>query len=191
MLHAILGPLVLGVVDYPISESMNNQLIGLEIVTAIIVAPSSFLAGVLALRGHRAAGVIAFGPAAFTAYMFAQYVLGPEYADYRIVVFFELGVFVLGTVVAMWAWTIVAGQSLPALTRRKERLYGAVLLAMAAFVLSRSLSTGPCSGAGRYGRSARQNRWAASNRATSCSQKPRPGCAAPFRVWRATAIRSS
>ncbi len=138
-LNTILGPLVTGIVDYPIAEGARNQLIGLEIFTVAIVAPLCIAAGVLALRGNRSAGVVAFGPAAYAAYMFAQYVLGPEYENYRVVTLFQLGVFSLGGALAIWAWTIIDHQGLPVLSRRKERRYGLVLLALAAFVLCRYL----------------------------------------------------
>ncbi len=136
-LNTVLGPLVTGLVDYPISEGVRNQLIGLEIVTVLIIAPLCIAAGFLAIRGHRAAGVVGFGPAAYTAYMFVQYVLGPEYENYRLITLFQLGVFSFGVVLAMWAWTVIDNQSLPVFNRRTERRYGVVLLALAAFVISR------------------------------------------------------
>nr|WP_271210740.1 hypothetical protein [Rhodococcus wratislaviensis] len=139
VLNSLLGPLGLGLIDYPISTTLQNQLIGLEIVTLALVAPLSIAAAVLALRGHRAAGPMAFGPAAYTAYMFAQYVLGPEYADFNAVVLFDLGVFAAGAVLAVGGWTITDTRSLPDTTPAKQRTYGVVLLALAAFVVSRYL----------------------------------------------------
>lgn len=139
VLNSLLGPLGLGLIDYPISPTLQNQLIGLEIVTLALVAPVSIAAGVLALRGHRAAGPVAFGPAAYTAYMFAQYVLGPEYAAFNAVVLFDLGVFAAGVVLAAGAAAITDARSLPATTPARQRLYGVILLALAAFVVSRYL----------------------------------------------------
>ena len=48
VLNSLLGPLLLGVVDYPISASMTNQLLGLEVVTLVLVVPWTGLAGALA-----------------------------------------------------------------------------------------------------------------------------------------------
>src|SRR5919106_2205728 len=80
--NSLLGPMVADAIDYPWSESMRNQAIGLEAVSMFVVAPLCILAGVLAIRGHLSAPLVAFGPAAYTAYMFLQYVIGPEYHSY-------------------------------------------------------------------------------------------------------------
>src|SRR5687768_10302153 len=69
-LNTILGPLMLDAIDYPFSESLRNQTIGLEVVSLFLVAPLCFAAGILTLRERRAGAVLAFGPAAYTAYMF-------------------------------------------------------------------------------------------------------------------------
>ncbi|MDV7999882.1 hypothetical protein [Rhodococcus sp. IEGM 1408] len=139
VLNSLLGPLGLGFVDYPISSTLQNQLIGLEIVTLALVAPLSIAAGVLALRGHRAAGPVAFGPAAYTAYMFAQYVLGPEYGEFNAVVLFDVGLFAAGAVLAVGAWAITDPRDLPVMSPRRQRAFGVVLLGLAAFVVSRYL----------------------------------------------------
>ncbi|HEY5854112.1 MAG TPA: hypothetical protein VIW24_08695 [Aldersonia sp.] len=149
VLNTVLGPLVAGVVEYPFSDTLRNQLIGLEIVTVAMVAPLSLAAGILASRGHRAAAVLAFGPAAYTAYMFVQYVLGPEYAEYGPVIVFQLALFACGALLAVWAWQLIDDDSLPAISRRRARVYGIVLLALAAFVISRYL--GAISGSLRDG----------------------------------------
>jgi hypothetical protein len=137
VLNTVLGPLVTGVVDYPIAETVRNQLIGLELVSVALVAPLCVVAGVLALRGHRAAGVLGFGPAAYTAYMFVQYVLGPEYHTYTVAALFQVAIFGLGGAVALLAWTGTDAARLPVLTRARERAYGVLLLALAAFVATR------------------------------------------------------
>nr|WP_294639057.1 hypothetical protein [uncultured Rhodococcus sp.] len=137
--NSILGPLAIGIIDYPISTTLQNQLIGLELVTLVLVTPLSIAAGVLALRGHRAAGPLAFGPAAYTAYMFVQYVLGPEYATFNSVVLFDLGIFALSAVLTVWAWTITDTASMPDMTPTRQRICGVVVLALAAFVVSRYL----------------------------------------------------
>lgn len=139
VLNSVLGPLVTGVIDYPIAETVRNQLIGLELVSLSLVVPLSVVAGFLAVRGHRAAGVLGFGPAAYTAYMFAQYVLGPEYRTYNLAVLFDAAVFSLSAAIAVLAWAGTDSTRLPVLTRARERWYGGLLLALAAFVASRYL----------------------------------------------------
>ena len=139
VLNTVLGPLGVGLIEYPLSDTLRNQLIGLEIVTVAMVVPLSVAAGILAFRNHRAAAALAFGPAAYTAYMFAQYVLGPEYAEYRAVILFQVAVFAFGVLLAVWAWQLIDENLLPAISARRARLYGIVLLALAAFVISRYL----------------------------------------------------
>ena len=137
VLNTVLGPLVTGVIDYPIAETGRNQLIGLELVSVALVAPLCVVAGVLALCAHRAAGVLGFGPAAYTAYMFVQYVLGPEYRAYNVAALFQIAIFGLGGAVALLAWTGTDVARLPVLTRARERVYGVLLLALATFVATR------------------------------------------------------
>jgi hypothetical protein len=137
--NSALGPLGFDVIHYPISESLRNQLIGLEIVTVLFVAPLSFGAAILAIRGHHAAGIVAFGPAAYAAYMFIQYVLGPEYPSFNAVVLLDLVIFASSLFLAIWAWTIVEPRSLPELPQARRRRYAVVMLGLAAFVVSRYL----------------------------------------------------
>ena len=66
-LNSVLGPLVLDVIDYRLSVSLHNQLIGLDVVSLVLVAPLCAAAAVLALRGQIAGAVIALGPVTFTA----------------------------------------------------------------------------------------------------------------------------
>jgi hypothetical protein len=139
LLNSALGPLGFDVVDYPISDSLQSQLIGLEIVTVFLVAPLSFAGSLLAIRGHRAAGIVAFGPAAYAAYMFFQYVLGPEYPTFNAIVLFDVVVFAAGLFLAIWAWAIVEPRSVPKLPPIPRRRYAAILLGLAAFVVSRYL----------------------------------------------------
>lgn len=137
--NSVCGPLVLDLIDYPFAATIENQLIGLELVSVFLVAPHCLAAGVLALRGHPAAGPLAFGPAAYTAYMLVQYVVGPEYAAYVPAAVLQLVLFVLSLVLAVWAWSRSAalGAAIPA---NRRRAYGLALLALAGFVLSRYAS---------------------------------------------------
>ncbi|OLT32496.1 hypothetical protein BJF84_10555 [Rhodococcus sp. CUA-806] len=68
-----------------------------------------------------------------------QYVLGPEYATFNAVELFDLGVFALSVVLAIWAWTNTDTASMPDTTPTRQRVYGVVVLALAAFVVPRYL----------------------------------------------------
>lgn len=135
--NTALGPLGWEVIAYSISGSLLDQVVGLELVTIGLIVPVAVLAGVLALRGHRAAAFIGFGPASYSAYMFLQYVLGPEYSTYTSVVFFHTAIFALSCGTAVLSWALAAGQSVPHLTVRRRRSSGVILLLLGAFVLSR------------------------------------------------------
>jgi hypothetical protein len=137
LLKSLAGPLVLGIVTYPITDTVEYQLIGLELVTATLVAPWAAAAGIAALRGHRAAPIFGFAPAAYAAYMFVQYVLGPEYGAYSLTVLADLAIFVLATGLAAWSWTLAWEVPLARLPRRHAMHSGLLVLAMAAFVLLR------------------------------------------------------
>jgi hypothetical protein len=71
-LVAVLGPLMLGLLEHRTSETTLNQLIGVDAAGLFLIAPLSIAAGVLALRRHPAAPVLALAPAAYTAYTFAR-----------------------------------------------------------------------------------------------------------------------
>jgi hypothetical protein len=140
LVNSWIGPLGADLVDYPITETLRNQLIGLEVVTVTLVVPWCVLAGIRALRDRPNAALLAFGPAAYTAYMFVQYVLGPEYAEYRAVALLHLGVVTLSVGLMLWAWSLSRSTALPARSRRAERLYGALMLGLALFVVLRYAS---------------------------------------------------
>lgn len=140
VVNTLLGPLGTETIRYPITGTLLNQTIGLEVVTVGLVAPLAVTAGLLALRGHRAAPFLGFGPAAYTAYMFVQYVLGPEYADYTHTILFHTAVFAFSAGVTGWAWILASQQEVPQLSGRRRRTYGVILLALAAFIISRYLT---------------------------------------------------
>ena len=137
LVNSVLGPLGLDAIDYDVSESLRNQLVGLEVVTVVLVVPWSAVAGIRALRGRPDAPLLAFGPAAYTLYMFVQYVLGPEYADYRPAQLLHLGLVVLSGGLTLWAWSLSRATVLPERSRRAERGYAAVLAGLALFVVLR------------------------------------------------------
>jgi len=137
LLNSILGPLVLGVVSYPISETVENQLVGLELITALLVAPWAAMAGVAALRGRPAAPIFGFAPSAYAAYMFVQYVLGPEYTHYSITSLVHLGIFVLAAGLMLWSWSLSGRVTAPSLRAGQATRSGLLLFGLAAFVLLR------------------------------------------------------
>ena len=139
LVNTALGPLGTETIEYPISGTLLNQTIGLEAVTVALVVPLTLIAGLLALRGHGAAPLLGFGPAAYSAYMFVQYVLGPEYERYTSAVLFQTVIFALSGALTVWAWTLACQQPMPHLTSRRRRVYGALLLALGAFIVSRYL----------------------------------------------------
>jgi hypothetical protein len=118
---AILGPLFAGVIRYHVTDDVLNQVMGGDAVALFLVAPVCLAAGILAWRGHRAAPVIAMGPAGFAAYTYAQLAIGGEFVTQpgnseRFFPLF-LVLFVLGVSVVVMAWRAV-GQ-LPALPLRR------------------------------------------------------------------------
>ena len=137
LLNSLLGPLALGMVDYPITGTVTNQLIGLELVTVFLVVPWAVIAAAAALRGHPAAPLLGFAPAAYAAYMFVQYVLGPEYSEYTVTALAQLAVFTLAGGVMLWSWSLAQSVPLPPMPARQATRNGVLLLALAAFVLLR------------------------------------------------------
>ena len=76
---ALLGPLVSGVIDYRVTETLRNQLIELDAVSLFVVAPLGLAAAALVLRGRMLSFALALGIGAYTSYMFVQYIVGPDY----------------------------------------------------------------------------------------------------------------
>jgi hypothetical protein len=105
-LNAILGPLVLGVMKLRFIDSFVDQFIGGEIVSLFVVAPLALAAGVLWLRGHRLAPVLAFAPAIYTLYLMATLVFG---ADYAHLPGNQEQFFPLHWLLLLLSWAIVAG----------------------------------------------------------------------------------
>lgn len=136
-LNSALGPLGLGVIDYPISGTLLNQVIGLELVSLCLVVPMAAWAGALALRGRPGSALLATGPAAYSVYMLVQYVLGPEYAAYTGVALFHVGLFVLSAVVGIWGWARGSREQTPLVSPPRQRLHGCLLLLLALFIVSR------------------------------------------------------
>jgi hypothetical protein len=127
---AALGPLLTGVIDYHVTETLRNQVIGLDAVSLLLVAPLSLLSAGLVLRRHRAGAALALGIGAYTAYMLIQYVLGPEYerlpGNNELLFPLCLVLFTLGWIVAVLAWNVLAIEGGP--PARKDRLVGPIIL---------------------------------------------------------------
>ena len=104
--NSIVGPFVADMVDYPVSDTMLNQTIGLDAASLLVVAPIIAMIGVLALRQHSAAPVLALGPTGYVAYMFVQYVVGPDHLSYPPVLMLQLGLFAAGWMLAGLAWRL-------------------------------------------------------------------------------------
>ena len=108
-LSALLGPLALRVIEFRTSKHIENQFVGGEVVSLGLVAPAAIAAGVLWLRGHRLAPVLAVGPAAYAVYTYTTAVIGQEYALYEgnVEQFFPLyaGLVAGGVAVAAKSWS--------------------------------------------------------------------------------------
>ena len=135
---ALIGPLVLDQMQYRTSATTLNQLMGGDAASLFVVAPLALVAGVLALRRHPVAPLLALGPALYVIYMFAQVVIGQEYLRLpgNVEQFFPmlLGVFVLGEAAVVLAWGAVPAD-LPVLSHRLERVAGAALILVAVFLV--------------------------------------------------------
>ncbi len=135
--NSVLGPFVADRLDYPVSETMRNQTIGLDAAGLVLVAPLTVVIAILALRGHRAAPVLALGPTSYVAYMFVQYIVGPDHLDYPRVLILQLALFIGGWLLAALAWSIDRSRrsGSPLLSPR----HGHVSLVLGLFVLLRYL----------------------------------------------------
>lgn len=155
--NSLLGPLVLDVIRYRFSDSLVYQGIGLDFVSLIVVAPLAVVAGARSLhartdRGWRqeadrarpwAGPALGLGVGAYTAYMAVQYVVGPEYlaleGNNERFFLLHLGLLILGLATCVGAWRVVDAARLPPATRRGERVWGGVLLAVSALLVLRYL----------------------------------------------------
>lgn len=134
---AVLGPFVTGMVEYRVTETLRNQTIGLDAVSLFIVAPMCLVGALLVLRGHVAGAAMALGIGSYTAYMFVQYILGPEYArlagNNERTFPLDLALFAAGWMVALAGWNAFDVEAVPR-SRRRERRLGRVVLPALAFL---------------------------------------------------------
>jgi len=134
---ALLGPLTGGPIEYHVSETLRNQTIGLDATSLFVVAPLAVAAAVLARRGHVAGPALALGVGAYTAYMFVQYIVGPEYlarpGDNERLFPLYFCLFVLGWGSALLAWQAITSESGSG-SRRRHRVLGRVVLPLLALL---------------------------------------------------------
>jgi hypothetical protein len=137
--NSLLGPIATDAIEYSIPKDgvIESQLIALDIFSLAVVAPLSVALGILTLRGHPLAPVLALGPGLYGAYMFPQYILGPENlelaGDSEAFFPLHLTLFVLGGLVAVLAWNAIELARLRDLGRR-ERLVGGILIPIVAAI---------------------------------------------------------
>ena len=106
LVNSMAGPLLADSIDYPFSDSMRNQTIGLDATSLLLVAPACLAVAVLAWRGHRLAPVLTLSLGSYVAYMFLQYVVGPEFEFYPATLMLHLALFVAGWALTAHAWII-------------------------------------------------------------------------------------
>ena len=136
--NAALGPFVLDVIRYRVSDDMLNQVIGGDAAMLLVAVPVAVFAAILLWRGHRAGPVITLAPAVFALYTMPQLIAGDEYLEVpgNNERFFalQLAIFVLAGVVLVAAWRLAA-EAQPTVSGRLARVAGWVLVAIAAFLL--------------------------------------------------------
>jgi hypothetical protein len=135
---ALLGPLVLGVIVFRVSDNMENQLVGGEIVSLFVAAPVAVLAGAPWLNGGRLAPVLAMGPALYAVYIYTQYILAPEYDRYEgnneYFFPFYLALIILGGAVAVRAWAALSDVRLPFPSDSLRRTLAGLLIVLSVVI---------------------------------------------------------
>lgn len=137
-LVALLGPLAGDIIRYHASEGAVNQIIGGDAAGLLLVAPVSFLAGILVWRGNTAGPVLALGPSVYALYMYSQLALGGDFVRYpgnseRFFLLY-LGLFVVAGAIAIRAWVRIDSDRLPVTKRWVDRTLGVFFLVVAAFL---------------------------------------------------------
>lgn len=134
---AMLGPLVLKVIQFRTSDNAENQFVGGEVVSLGIVAPALIVAGVMWRRGHRLAPALAFGPALYAVYTYVTAVIGQDYARYpgNVEKFFPLYAALVagGTVIAALAAGDLAGSEGPVPSDRLRRFTAGLFMTIGGF----------------------------------------------------------
>jgi len=133
---ALLGPLWLGEIQQHISANVENQVVGADAISLLLVAPLAVLGGLLWWRGHPLASSLTFGPAAYAVYIHFQYIVGSEYERYpgnseRYFVLFY-AIVMLGLLVATLSWSQLGTPALP--SRRVQILAAGLLIGVSALL---------------------------------------------------------
>lgn len=102
--------------------------------------PLTVLAGHLSWRGRQAGPLLGLGPAAFTACMFVQYVVGPEHKSYSLTVGFHLVLFVLSLVLLAVLWQRAVSDVGPDDVRSRRR-WAVALGLFTLFIVTRYLES--------------------------------------------------
>lgn len=135
LVNSVVGPLLADRIEYPFSESMRNQTIGLDATALLLVFPACMAVAMLTWRGHRLAPVLTLSLGSYVAYMFLQYVVGPAFEFYPATLLLHLMLFVAGWALTAHAW-IVSRRSFADATPLSTR-HAWAAVAMAGFVVLR------------------------------------------------------
>ncbi|MCO5175453.1 MAG: hypothetical protein M9890_00515 [Thermomicrobiales bacterium] len=133
---ALLGPLWLGKIRQHVSANVENQVVGADAISLLLVAPLAVLGGLLWWRGHPLASSLTFGPAAYAVYIHFQYMVGSEYERYpgnseRYFVLFY-AIVMLGLLVSTLSWSQLSTPALP--SRRVQVLAAGLLIGVSALL---------------------------------------------------------
>lgn len=104
VVNSMVGPLLIDAADYPVSDSMRNQTIGLDAAALFLFAPGCLITAVLAWRAHRLAPVLTVSLGSYVTYIFVQYLVGPEFDYYPATLLLHLALFIGGWTLAIHAW---------------------------------------------------------------------------------------
>ena len=138
---SLLGPIGFDVIQWRIAESTENQIIGQDLVTLLLVAPLALVAGVLWLRRHSLAPLLTLGPVLYSLYTFLSYILAPDYHRYpgnnEAAFPLLLALVIVSWLLAVAAWRAIDADLRPAISLRVKRGLGAsFLLVGGLFVLA-------------------------------------------------------
>lgn len=133
----MLGPLLLGVIEFRLPDLAVNQYVGGEVVTLVVAAPALIASGVLRMRSARSAPVLAFGPALYTVYTFVTAIAGQEYAQHpgNVERAFPLYAAVIAgalAIVALTGWELLHAAA-PQPTNRLRKIVAGLFLAIVVF----------------------------------------------------------
>jgi hypothetical protein len=129
---AILGPLLVGAIEWRISTNSLNQTFGADGAALLLLAPTAVTAGWLAWRARPLAAPLAFGLGLAALYYGIASVLGADHARYagnneRFFLLY-LAIIVLAWIAAAWGWSAM-GDTAPHPGRPLARSAGLLFVA--------------------------------------------------------------